>query len=290
MGRVAVPISYVESRGRVESGAVASPPAETFGCLSRWSWRRSGRSWLGTSGRPSGCGSGPIWVVHRARSTRMRAGWPSTCWSVSATASTRWPRTGPRLPLFVRELTNRPSRRGANVVALDSGAGLANATLQQRLVPVRLFYDFLIEEGLRESNPVGRGRYTPGAAVRRRAARPLVPRMVKLPWIPAEQQWLRRARGVPRRADPQPGDARAGLRRGAAPRGAVLAAHRRPRPGAPHAAGPGGDDQDPPGTGRALLGADRGAAGAATCGTGPRSAGPGVRCSCRSRAATTPSR
>ncbi len=37
-----------------------------------------------------------------------------------------------------------------------------NATLQQRLVPVRLFYDYLIEEGLRESNPVGRGRYTPG--------------------------------------------------------------------------------------------------------------------------------
>ncbi|WP_241565493.1 site-specific integrase [Streptomyces sp. ZL-24] len=61
--------------------------------------------------------------------------------------------------LFVRELTSRPHRRGANVVAIDSGAGLANATIQQRLVPVRLFYDFLMEEGLRESNPVGRGRY-----------------------------------------------------------------------------------------------------------------------------------
>ena len=77
------------------------------------------------------------------------------------------------------------------MVALDSGAGLANATLQQRLVPVRLFYDFLIEEGLRESNPVGRGRYTPGRRPRGGAgqARALVPRMVKLPWIPAEQQW-----------------------------------------------------------------------------------------------------
>jgi site-specific recombinase XerD len=30
---------------------------------------------------------------------------------------------------FVRELTERPSRRGANVVSIDSGAGLANATL-----------------------------------------------------------------------------------------------------------------------------------------------------------------
>ena len=67
-----------------------------------------------------------------------------------------------QVAVFVRELTSGPSRRGTNVVALDSGAGLANATLQQRLVPVRLFYDFLIEEGLRESNPVGRGRYTPG--------------------------------------------------------------------------------------------------------------------------------
>ncbi|MET7334221.1 site-specific integrase [Nonomuraea sp. NPDC005650] len=64
--------------------------------------------------------------------------------------------------VFVRELVTRPSHRGANVVSIDSGAGLSNATIQQRLVAVRLFYDHLIEEGLRESNPVGRGKYTPG--------------------------------------------------------------------------------------------------------------------------------
>ncbi|WP_327115784.1 tyrosine-type recombinase/integrase [Nocardia sp. NBC_01730] len=92
--------------------------------------------------------------------------------------------------VFVRELTARPSRRGANVVALDSGAGLANATLQQRLVPVRLFFDFLVEEGVRESNPVGRGRYTPSGRFGGRG-RALVPRMVKLPWIPSEAEWLR---------------------------------------------------------------------------------------------------
>ncbi|MET7767900.1 hypothetical protein [Nocardia sp. NPDC005366] len=57
--------------------------------------------------------------------------------------------------VFVRELTVRPSRRGANVVALDSGAGLANATLQQRLVPVRLFFDFLVEEGFGNRIPLG---------------------------------------------------------------------------------------------------------------------------------------
>jgi integrase/recombinase XerD len=90
---------------------------------------------------------------------------------------------------FVRELTSRPGRRGGNVVVLDSGVGLANATLQQRLVAVRLFYDFLVEEGLRESNPVGRGRYTLGRQAGGQV-RALVPRMVKLPWIPAEQQWL----------------------------------------------------------------------------------------------------
>jgi integrase/recombinase XerD len=93
------------------------------------------------------------------------------------------------IAIYVRELTERPSRRGANVVSIDSGAGLANATIQQRLVPVRLFYDHLMEEGVRASNPVGRGRYTPG---RRRGGghqRGLVPRLTKLPWIPTEQQW-----------------------------------------------------------------------------------------------------
>lgn len=91
--------------------------------------------------------------------------------------------------VFVRELTTRPGRRGPGVVSIDSGAGLSNATIQQRLVPVRLFYDHLIEEGLRESNPVGRGKYTPG---RRFGGhdRGLVPRLVKLPWIPDEQQWM----------------------------------------------------------------------------------------------------
>jgi site-specific recombinase XerD len=92
------------------------------------------------------------------------------------------------IAVYVRELTERPSRRGVNVVSIDSGSGLANATIQQRLVPVRLFYDYLMEEGLREANPVGRGRYTPG---RRRGGheRGLVPRLTKLPWIPSEREW-----------------------------------------------------------------------------------------------------
>ncbi|MFD8544662.1 hypothetical protein [Streptomyces sp. NPDC059649] len=73
--------------------------------------------------------------------------------------------TRAHIALHVRELVSRPSRRGSKAVALDSGAGLSNATLQQRRVSVRLFYDFLIEEGLRQGNPVGRGRYTRGPVV-----------------------------------------------------------------------------------------------------------------------------
>jgi integrase/recombinase XerD len=90
--------------------------------------------------------------------------------------------------VFVRELAERPHRRGVNVVSIDSGAGLSNATIQQRLVPVRLFFDFLVEEGLRESNPVGRGRFVPGRH-HGGMKRGLVPRFTKLPWIPDEQQW-----------------------------------------------------------------------------------------------------
>ena len=81
---------------------------------------------------------------------------------------------------YVGDLTRRPSPRGA---------GLANATLQQRLVAVRLFYDYLIEEGVRADNPVGRGRYTPGKGFGGARERGLLPRQAKLPWIPAEEQW-----------------------------------------------------------------------------------------------------
>jgi site-specific recombinase XerD len=90
---------------------------------------------------------------------------------------------------YVRDLSTRPSRRGSNLVTLDSGAGLANATLQQRLVAVRLFYDHLVEEGKRETNPVGRGRYTPGHSFGGHRERGLVPRFTKLPWIPTDDQW-----------------------------------------------------------------------------------------------------
>jgi integrase/recombinase XerD len=89
---------------------------------------------------------------------------------------------------YVRDLRQRPSRRGTRVITLDSGAGLANATLQLRLVAVRLFYDHLIEEAKRETNPVGRGRFTPGRFANH-GERGLVPRLTRLPWIPTDDQW-----------------------------------------------------------------------------------------------------
>jgi integrase/recombinase XerD len=89
---------------------------------------------------------------------------------------------------YVRDLRERPGRLGENVVAIDSGAGLSNATLRLRLTALRLFFDFLVEEGRRERNPVGRGRSGFG---RGRSERGLVPVFSRLPWIPTDEQWRR---------------------------------------------------------------------------------------------------
>lgn len=97
--------------------------------------------------------------------------------------------TKAHLAKYVQDLTTRPSPRGPNVIVVDSGAGLSNATIQQRLTAVRLYYDFLVEESIRKSNPVGRGKYTPGKAFGGKRARGLVRRFKKLPWIPTEEQW-----------------------------------------------------------------------------------------------------
>ncbi len=98
--------------------------------------------------------------------------------------------TKEHISLYVRDLTSRPNPKGAKVLVFDSGAGLANATLQQRITAVRLWYDYLIEEGVRPTNPVGRGRYTPGKGFSGARERALIPRYRKLPWIPTDEQWL----------------------------------------------------------------------------------------------------
>jgi integrase/recombinase XerD len=55
---------------------------------------------------------------------------------------------------------------------------LSNATVQQRLTVLRLFYSYLVEEAVCKKNPVGQD-----------GSRALVRRSRKLPWIPNEGDW-----------------------------------------------------------------------------------------------------
>jgi site-specific recombinase XerD len=103
---------------------------------------------------------------------------------------------------FVHDLRTRAAPGGRKGGAVGCGGGLANATMQQKLTAVRLFYDYLMEEGRRATNPVGRGRYTPGRAFGGKRERGLIPRFHRLPWVPTDDQWraiLRAAREEPLR-------------------------------------------------------------------------------------------
>jgi integrase/recombinase XerD len=95
--------------------------------------------------------------------------------------------TREHIAAYVHHLASRPHRssKGSSVTS----SGLANATMQQRLTGVRLFYDFLVEDGLRSDNPVGRGHYTPGKGFGGQRHRGLIPHFHRLPWIPTDDQW-----------------------------------------------------------------------------------------------------
>jgi len=89
--------------------------------------------------------------------------------------------------LFVRHLDGGADDAPARV-------RVSNATLQQRLTAVRLWYDHLVYQGIRELNPVPRGQYaTAGAREPEHAGmqRGLVRRLVRLPGIPTEPEWAR---------------------------------------------------------------------------------------------------
>ncbi len=92
---------------------------------------------------------------------------------------------------YVGFLRDKPGSAGSSSVAIASGSGLSNATLQQRLTVVRLYFDYLIEEDLRITNPVGRGRYKPNMGFAAKRNRGLVRRCSHLPWIPSETEWSR---------------------------------------------------------------------------------------------------
>ncbi|HEY6407166.1 MAG TPA: tyrosine-type recombinase/integrase [Ktedonobacteraceae bacterium] len=138
------------------------------------------RSWLSMQGN-LGLAQNTVDAYGRALEDYLAF---SSCESFSPEEASR-----EHIARYVHDLSSRPNPRGANIRVLDTGYGLANATLQQRLTAVRLFYDYLTEEGLCKTNPVGRGRYTPGKQFGGVRSRGLLPRYRKLPWIPNEAEW-----------------------------------------------------------------------------------------------------
>src|SRR5260370_35219091 len=96
--------------------------------------------------------------------------------------------TREQVALYVQDLAHRPHPKGERIISLDSGVGLSNATMQQRITGLRLFCDFLIEKNLRKDNPVGRGRYLPGNTFAGARERLLLPRQKRLPRMPCDHQ------------------------------------------------------------------------------------------------------
>jgi integrase/recombinase XerD len=88
---------------------------------------------------------------------------------------------------YLNDLRARPP--GAVRAGRSASHPLANSSLRHRLTVVRLFYDHLIEEGLRPSNPVARGRRGVFDGSPNVGARGLVPNGRPLPWIPTFEVW-----------------------------------------------------------------------------------------------------
>ncbi|MDQ3816197.1 MAG: tyrosine-type recombinase/integrase [Acidobacteriota bacterium] len=105
--------------------------------------------------------------------------------------------TREHISLWVKELASREdtrpnrSRRQRDVLKLGQPPGLSNATIQQRLTAIRLFYDYLVDTGVRAKNPVGRGRWRGARTQVDDHNQRLLLRRRGLPWIPTEEQWDR---------------------------------------------------------------------------------------------------
>lgn len=98
--------------------------------------------------------------------------------------------------LYVQDLAHRPNPKGAKILSIESGRGLSNSTMQQRITVLRLFCDSLIEQQLRQDNPVGRGHYVPGRAFGGLRDRGLLPHYHKLPWLPSDAEWQNLLHGL----------------------------------------------------------------------------------------------
>ena len=79
---------------------------------------------------------------------------------------------------YIQDIARGPASRAFRPKA-ESRAALSNATLQQHLTVIRLFYDYLVEERVCAQHPLrpligGRG---------------LIQRYHRLPWVPSDEQW-----------------------------------------------------------------------------------------------------
>lgn len=90
---------------------------------------------------------------------------------------------------YVRNLSERPLPANVRRRGQQRSHGLSNATVRQRLTAVRLFYDYLVEDGYRQKNPVHKGRYASNNPAE--GKRGLVPVFHTLPWIPTDGEWRR---------------------------------------------------------------------------------------------------
>lgn len=89
--------------------------------------------------------------------------------------------------LYIRDLSERPVPSGYKKRRVQGTTGYALSSQKQRLTAIRLFFDFLVEENVRDTNPVGRGRYVQGSSAR--GKRGLIPTVSHLPWIPTDDEW-----------------------------------------------------------------------------------------------------
>lgn len=89
---------------------------------------------------------------------------------------------------YLDQLHQRPPPSKRAHIVYTTGRGLSDATIRQRLVTARLFYDFCILRNYRTDkiNPVPRGNYGFGGTQPERGPLPVRQR---LPWIPTDEVW-----------------------------------------------------------------------------------------------------
>lgn len=92
------------------------------------------------------------------------------------------------IDLYLQWLSQRLPAKPRNRVTSHPGEGLSPNTIQQRLVTVRLFYDFCLFRGFRHdpTNPVPRGHVGGNGTSPKRG---MVSHPTRLPWIPSDQEW-----------------------------------------------------------------------------------------------------